>query len=89
MTYELIGKDKNQSFRIVLPDTILDISIRTYKGVSYLSLIADEKSVYRSRVIIDGASITPNGRLRFHDIDGMSLTTDRFDGISCWLEYEE
>lgn len=95
MRYDLTDKSKNQTFRLLLGEDRLDVEIRTFKDVAYVSYILDDEYIIKSTAVVSGIPVLPDnlerkigGRLMFVDIDDLPISTERFDGISCYLTYE-
>lgn len=96
MKYEMTDNSPNQTFRIIDENIPYDFVIRTFKGRAYVSVLAEDEYIVTSMLIISGAPILPKryaraagGNFVFRDIEKDVVTTDRFDGISCTLYFEE
>lgn len=96
MRYELTDKSRNQTFSVLANGHRFDFRINSFRGSAYVSVLIDDMTAVSGKRIISGCPILDDGiadsvggNFMFVDIDEDTITTSRFDGISCYLEMTE
>lgn len=96
MKYVMSDKSPSQTFRIVGSGAMYDFMLRSFRGSVYATIIANDQKIVSGKKIVSDVDLLPSwysktvgGNFKFIDIDNDIVTTDRFDGISCALYFEE